>query len=221
MRPIRLFMPALSTANASLFYTGTPVSGTALTLLQTIVDVAQRRIALTYGNESSQRLLVIKGTNWQGDVWSETLTIPANQAGGTVVSQLDYLTLTSAVPQGGGWTANATLGTYGGGTTAIASTPWARLDDYGFGPVSYTVAVTGSSAANCTVQRSADDPNNLSPLPVIAPSSMVWVNHPNLVNITASAMDYDAAKYLWAKMVMNSGNGPMYLIVDQAGGKGG
>src|SRR5215813_8621976 len=100
----------------------TPVSGTPLTLNGASVTAGvavldtQRRVLLTYGNEASARTMVLTGTNDQGAAISETLAIPSG-AGGTVASYFDYLTLTAALPLGGGWTAAVTLGTNGVGST--------------------------------------------------------------------------------------------------------
>jgi len=92
-----------SVTAASLSYNGSLATGGVATL------DSPRRILLTFGVEGSARTLVLTGTNWSGLTITETLAVPSG-AGATVASVLDYATLTSALPLGGGWTAAATLG---------------------------------------------------------------------------------------------------------------
>ena len=109
----------LIAANAAVIAASqTPVSGTPLALVggSPVTLDSERRVLLTYGNEAGARTMVLTGTNSQGATISETLAIPAG-AGGTVASVRDYLTITSALPLGGGWTAAATLGTNNVGST--------------------------------------------------------------------------------------------------------
>lgn len=222
MRPISLTAgPLVAAAANNIALSQTPTSGTPLTLNGSLVtggvavlDVA-RRILLTTGSEASGRTLALVGTNWAGDRISETLTIPATTVG-TVQSVLDYKTLISATPAGGGWSAAATLGTSG-----VASSPWVRMDDYGFAPVDLGVDVTG--VVNYTVESSDDDPNAMAPLPTIAPSAMTWQPHPNLASQTIKAHDSYSTAPLWVRLTLNSQTNPgtATLVVKQAGGKGG
>jgi len=108
---------AASSAN-NLATSQTPVSGTPLTLTAlagTGLDT-QRRVLLTFGSEASNRTMVITGKNSQGTVISETLSI-ASGAGSTVATVQDFLTVSQALPLGGGWTAAVTLGTNTTGST--------------------------------------------------------------------------------------------------------
>lgn len=121
-----LTLAAASANNIAL--SQTPTSGVALTLNGSTVtggvatlDVP-RRVLLTFGNEASNRTMVIAGTDRNGAVISETLTVVSG-AGGTVATNQDYATVTAATPAGGGWTAAVTLGTNGTG-----SGPWVPWD---------------------------------------------------------------------------------------------
>ena len=161
----------------------TPVSGTPLTLngAAVVAGVAvldtQRRILLTFGNEASDRTLVLTGTNDAGAAVSETLKV-ASGAGGTIASVYDYRTLTSAVPAGGGWTAAVTLG-----TNSVGSTPWWIPDD-ALTPfevaanVEFPVAATNTTASVETTDDTLLMPMSIYggqpatiPPPIIAPWS--------------------------------------------------
>lgn len=212
MRPITVTVGPLAAGSANYYsVSATPTSGTPLTLAHTATPDLPRRVLLTYGSEGGARTLVLVGTNWQGTTITETLAVPSGGAG-TVQSVLDYKTLISATPLGGGWTAPATLGTSG-----VASSPWVRTDDYGFAPVGLAAEVTGT--VNYTVQASDDDPNQIAPLPVTLPAAMTWISHSVLVAQTASAMDSYSVRPTWVRVLLNSGAGSVALVVSQAGGK--
>ena len=83
MRPIVVSVGPLANASANNIATSqTPTSGTALTLNGSLVvsGVAvldkPRRVLLTYGNEASNRTLVVVGTNVSGNSITETLAVP-------------------------------------------------------------------------------------------------------------------------------------------------
>jgi hypothetical protein len=172
MQPSVVTVGPLAAANAALLAASqTPTSGVALTLTGSQPDVA-RRILLTFGNEGSNRTLLLTGTNHTGNAISETLQI-ASGASGTVQSQQDFLTLASALPLGGGWTAAATLGTSG-----VASSPW-KMMNFNIAPMEIDIAVIVSGTVNYTVEYTHDDPNNtLGVGPAIA---LAWP-HPMLNN---------------------------------------
>lgn len=180
MQPTVITVGPLQAANAALLATSqTPTSGTALTLTGSQPDIA-RRILLTFGVEVATRSLLITGTNHTGNVISETLAVPSG-AGGTVQSQQDFLTITSALPLGGGWSAAATLG-----TSSVASSPW-KVMDFNFGPMEIDIAVVINGVVNYTVEYTHDDPNNtLGQGPAIA---LPWA-HPMLNNKAVNADNY-------------------------------
>lgn len=191
MNPIRVTLnPAAASAN-NIVTTITPTSGTKLTLNGTTVSggVATldipRRVLLTYGNEASARTMTIFGTDRNGNAISEILAVPSG-AGGTVYTQQDFLTVTEALPLGGGWTAAMTLG-----TNAVASTQWFYREWSQIGKMGVLVSIPASGP---TVQLEVtwDDPNAsqetypygvspepqsaVPPLAVIAPASEAIFN---------------------------------------------
>lgn len=111
----------------------------------------QRRVQLAYGNEAVARTMLITGTNGAGATISETLAVPSG-APGTVATLQDFLTVTQAMPAGGGWTAAVTLG-----TNAVGSTPWINTDTYN-GPMQIgfelELLVAGGTATIETTQNS-------------------------------------------------------------------
>lgn len=210
MRPISVTVGPLATANAALLASSaTPVSGTPLTLLTNTLDVP-RRIILTAGSEAAPRTLVLVGTNVNGDTIGETLTIPATSAA-AYQSALDYKTVKSATPLGGGWTAAATLG-----TNTVASSRWIFLDSWGFAATALQVSVSGT--VNYTVEQTLDNPNNRAPLPVIAPAAVTWLPHPVLAGLAVTAQDNYAFAPQMTRVTINSGTGSVTFTVIQAAG---
>ena len=189
MIPVTATLPPFAAANASLYFAAaTPVSGTALVLTGTKPDIA-RRVLATYGNELAARTLALTGTDRTGQVITETLQIPAG-APGTVGSIQDFATLTGAVPGGGGWSANLTLG-----TSAVASTDWKPIDHF-TSPVSIGFSIEFAAGAAGTVgieytylEMNAPDPSNASaPInALIAPPAVPVVYlHPTLKSISSN-----------------------------------
>jgi hypothetical protein len=80
-----------------------------------------------------------------------------------------------------------------------------RFDDWAPGPVSLQVNVTGT--VNYTVQTSMDDPN--SPTNPVALGSMTWLSSTdtNVVSQSASKSSTFAAAPIFARVLLNSGNG--------------
>ena len=156
MLPISFTLGPLATANAALYAASqTPVSGTPLTLTGAVPDVA-RQVLLTAGSEASPRTLLITGTNFAGNPIAETLVIPATTPG-TYGSKQDFLTVTSALPGGGGWSNAVTLGTSG-----VASSPWKLSNSPQFGPVEIGFQVVVTGTVNWSIEVTLDDPNSNS-----------------------------------------------------------
>lgn len=208
MRPIVVTVGPLAAAAPALYAASqTPVSGTPLTLSGTAADQG-RRALLTYGAEGAARSLIITGKNASGDVIGETLAVPSGGAG-SVQSVLDYVSISKALPLGGGWTAAATLGTNG-----VASSPWIFLDNYGFPQTALQVVAVGT--VNYTVEQSLDDPNVVPPLPVMPPQNVTWFPHPVLQAQTASAQDNYGYVPKMTRITLNSGTGSVTYTVIQA-----
>lgn len=217
MRPIRVVAGPIAAASAnSVVLSQTPVSGTALTINGSLATsgvatfLVPQRVLLTYGNEGSARTLVLTGTNWSGQTIAETLAVPSG-AGGTVASVLDYATLTSALPLGGGWTAAVTLGTNG-----IASSAWVRFDGWGAPQVVFQCVASGT--VNYTVQVTQDDPN--SPTDPVAMSAMTWSSapDPNVVAATTTQMSSFGFCPAFARVTVNSGTGSVATTFTQLDG---
>lgn len=218
--------PYAAAAANNIALSQTPTSGTPLTLNGTLASGgvatldSPRRVLLTVGSEAAPRTLTLSGTNWAGNPISEIIAVPATTAGG-IISVLDYATVTSALPLGGGWTAAATLGT--SAVTTAGSSQWIRLDDYGFAPVDLLVEVSGT--VNWTIEQSDDDPNLTPPQVAIAPSAMIWIS-PDATNLSAKTATTRASLTTvpaWLRLTLNSYTNPGFakLIARQPGGKGG
>lgn len=214
MRPVVVSVGPLASAAANNIATSqTPTSGTALTLNGSLasggvatLDVA-RRVLLTFGSEASARTVLLTGTNASGNAISETLAVASGGAS-TIASVLDYKTVTSMVPAGGGFSAAVTVGTNG-----VAASPWVRMDDYSFGPT--TIAAVASGTVNFTLQYSADDPNSLSN--PVAPADMVWISSPVTAMVGASATQFATidAPPAFMRVLLNSGTGSVRTTITQ------
>jgi hypothetical protein len=153
MLPTSFSFGGLAAASANnIALSQTPTSGTKLTLNGSTVtggvatlDQA-RRVLLTFGNEASNRTMVIAGTNAGGMPIQETLAI-ASGAGSSVFTVQDFLTVTSALPLGGGWTAAVTLG-----TNAIASSPWKFTNYQEWSPAQISFNLTQSGTATWSIE---------------------------------------------------------------------
>lgn len=215
MRPVQVTAGPLTAASVNniaisqAVVSGVPmtINGSTATGGVATLDKA-RRVLLTFGNETVARTLVLTGTNWSGAPISETLAV-ASGAPGTVASALDYLTVTNAVPAGGGWSDLASLG-----TNAQASSPWVCFDQWGFPQV--TVQCTVSGTVNYTVQQTMDDPNAL--ISPVTPALMTWLNSsdPNVVAQTTSQASSFGFAPVWARVVLNSGTGSVTATFWQA-----
>lgn len=187
---------------------GSTVSGGVATL-----DTA-RRVIITSGGNDSAITFTITGTNWSGNPISETL---AGANIGAAQSVLDYKTVSSVTHSG------SVAGTVTVGTNGVASSPWARLDDFGFNGVDLQIDVTGT--LNWTCEQSDDDPNPVLPMTAVPPASMVWItpDSTNLSSKTASARDSLSSTPAWLRITANSQTNPAFatLTVRQLGGKGG
>lgn len=206
MQPQVVTLGPLVAANPALLAASqTPTSGTALTQTASQPDVA-RRILLTYGNEGSARTLLVSGTNGSGNPITETLAVPSG-AGGTVATSQDFLTVTSLLPAGGGWTAAVTVGTNG-----VASTIWKTLDIFQAGDTTFNAVVNGT--VNYTVQYTLDDPNNILGNANVPPVPF------SVGGMIAATANQDGlipnGAYAW-RCLLNSGTGSLKITAIQTG----
>ena len=127
----------------------------------------------------------------------------------TVDSVLDYATVTSITPSG------ATTGAITVGTSPVAGSAWARMDDWALSSIALQVGVTGT--VNYTVQQTMDDPN--SPTDAVALASVKWVNSSdtNVVSATATQQSSYSFVPMFVRVVLNSGTGSISATVRQSG----
>lgn len=216
MRPVVVTVGPLAAASANnIALSQTPVSGTALTLNGSLVTggVAvldtPRRVLLTFGIEASARTMVVTGTGRTGQVQSETLAVASGGAS-TIGTVLDYKTITSLVPAGGGYSAAVTVGTNG-----IAGTDWVRLDQW---PVPQTtIQCVATGTVNYSVQQTLDDPN--SPTNPVAPISVTWFDSLDTAVVAATASKWSSFAYapVFARVLLNSGTGSVVATFAQSG----
>jgi len=216
MRPIVVTVGPLAAASANnIAQSQTPTSGTALTLDGTLVTAGvaildtPRRVLLTFGNEASARTMVVTGTGRTGQVQSETLAVPSGGAS-TVATVLDYKTVTSLMPAGGGYTAAVTVGTNG-----VAASDWVFLDSWPIPATSIQCTVSGT--VNYTVQTTLDDPN--SPTNPVALTAMTWVSSSDTAVVGATATEQSNLAFIpaYARVLLNSGTGSVTATFIQSG----
>jgi hypothetical protein len=168
----------------------------------TMPNTAQRVLITT---SDTTHTFTITGTTQGGQIISETTAV----ASGTIVSALDYYTVTS-IAVSGTLTAAATVGTNGTG-----STPWVRLDEWANSYVTIQCNVTGP--VNYTVQGSMDDPNSSFGTPIL-PSAMTWIATSDSAAVGATGAV--ATNWLfaptWARVLLNSGSGSVTATFAQA-----
>lgn len=216
MRPIVSTVGPLAAASANnIALSQTPGAAGALTLNgSTVVNGTAvldhaRRVLIT--TTDTTHTFTITGTSPTGTLLTEVV----QNAGASIASQLDYLTVTSVVINGAA-TAAVTVG-----TNAVASTPWMRMDEWASQPISIQCDVSGT--VNYTVQSSLDDPNSATN-PVL-PYQMIWVNSTDTNAVAATAAIQTAYPTgtgpllipLWVRITLNSGSGTVTGTVYQLG----
>jgi hypothetical protein len=221
MRPVTATVgPILASVANNIALSQTPAGAGALTLNGSLVSSAAARLGSVPG--AAQRVLIttadtthvftVTGTTPTGAVISETVG-PITSSAHTAQ---DFYTVTSVTINGAA-TAAVTVGTAG-----IASTPWARLDEWALPHVAIQCVVTGT--ANYTVQSTQDDPNSTTD-PVL-PQNVTWLNSPDTNAVAASTsiqtgygalLAYAALVPLFVRATLNSGSGSVAMTVQQAG----
>lgn len=161
-----------------------------------------RRVVIAYtGTDTS---FTIVGTNATGNKITDT----AVGSGGSAQSNLDFVTVTSITPVGGGLT-GVTAGTNG-----VGSSPWWLANWHGYAPVNISVAVEiVSGSVNYTIQYTYDDPNSMAngltyPIPF---------NDPVLVNESTTMDGLAISPIKAARVLINSGTGVIRCRFTQAG----
>jgi len=148
-----------------------------------------RRVTVT---TSAAISFTIYGTNWAGDAISETVT----NSGSSVTTVQSFKTVTAISNSATAGGAAVTVG-----TSAVADSPWVRMDEWAFGPLSIQCDVAGT--VNYTVFFSNDDPN--SPTNAVSPEAMVWSSVVSpIVGATATAQAVMSVPFTWARVTLNS-----------------
>lgn len=212
MRPITVTVGPLASASATNIRTVSGVgaagnltlNGSLVTAGVAILDTPRRILFTTTSNETTKTIL-LAGTNWAGDLISETVTLVNNS---TVAAVLDYKTVTSA------YCSAALTGNLSIGTNGVAASPWVRLDDYA--PHGVAIQCTASGTVNYTVQQTLDDPN--VPGTNMTPATMTWVSSSdtNVVGATATQQTNYNFTPVFARVLLNSGTGTVTATFLQA-----
>lgn len=211
MQPINVSVGPLAAASANVVaLSQTPASAITLNGADAsggvaTLDAPRRVLVTTTGNESGKTILLV-GTDRGGVAQSETLAAPNV---GTVQSALDYKTVTAMTISA------AAAGALTVGTSAVASSRWARLDSWAF--AQSTIQCVASGTVSYTVETCMQDPNSAT-VPV-APSAMVWSpsTDPNVVNATGTEPSFFANSPTWARVTLNSGTGSVAAVIAQSG----
>jgi hypothetical protein len=164
-----------------------------------------RRVLITTADDESSNTFTITGTNWSGQIISETIVGPDATTGQSV---LDYLTVTSVTISG-----NA-AGAVEVGTSGVGGSPWFRTDDFAPSSISVQCNVTGT--ANYTLQSTLDDPND--PVYPVAIDDVSWVNSSDTTVVASSVTQQSnflfAPKFI--RVVLNSGTGSVATTILQS-----
>ena len=155
-----------------------------------------RRVLITNAGNETGNTFTITGTNWAGDVISETI---AGATAGTLQSVLDYKTVTSITIS-----ADA-AGALTIGTSGVGGSKWVRFDD--FAPNAISIQATVSGTVNYTIQSTLDNPNTVGT--TITPSTVTWVSSSDtaVVGATATAQSNFLFAPVFARVLINSGTG--------------
>lgn len=217
------FTKALVAASANnIALSQTPVSGTPLTINGSTASAGvatldtQRRVLLTFGSEAAQRTLVVTGTNDSGNPISETLTIPATSPG-TIATLQDFLTVTSMVPAGGGWSAAVTVG-----TNTTGSTPWNVVNNQIDPTIIQVMGTVLSGSATWSIEYTYATipgmPGNTGNQPWTYPTPPAPVfEHATLVNQTGTLDGGINAPVTGWRLTITVGTGVVKCVGTQAG----
>lgn len=168
-----------------------------------------RQVIITSAGDDSSNTFTISGTDWANNPISENLT---GVNAGVATSVLSYKTVTSIASSA------AVASTLTIGTNTVASSEWVRFDDYS-AAAQVAIQASVSGTVNYTIQQTMDDPNDPSRNIYNNPAGVVWVNHPDVafVSATATAQGNYAYTPIFARVVINSGTGTVRATFRQVG----
>jgi hypothetical protein len=212
VNPIVISVGPLAAASANaIALSQTPGGAGAFTLngASVVAGVAvldkPRRVLLTFAASEVGHNFVVTGTDWAGNVISETI---AGTGIGTVASVLDYKTVTSVTISA------AATGAIQVGTNGVAGSPWARMD--GWAAPSIAAMLAASGTVNYTLQQTLDDPN--SPTNPVLPANMTWINSGDAAAVAATGNIQSSYTYVpvFIRVLLNSGTGTVTATLQQA-----
>lgn len=165
-----------------------------------------RRVIITSAGDETGNTFTLTGTDASGTPISEVVVGVDTAAASSV---LDYKTVTNIV------TSAATTAAITVGTSALAASPWVRFDDYAANS-QISVQATVKGTVNYTVQQTMQDPNDLAN--PIAPADVQWLDCPdtNLVAQTATKYGGYVLAPIFARVLLNSGDGSVSTVFRQA-----
>lgn len=155
-----------------------------------------RRVLVTTAGNDTGKTMTITGTDANGNVQVDTVSLPNNS---TVYTSLDFLTVT-------GITISATAaGAIIIGTNGIGGSRWVRFNDFAPSNISIQCDVTGT--VNYTVQSTLDDPNDpFNPTPA---EDVIWVNSSDAAVVSSASTQQSNFLFTpkYARVLINSGSG--------------
>jgi hypothetical protein len=165
-------------------------------------DAVGRQVAISYtGTDTS---FTIVGTGATGNVITDT----AVGVSGVALSNLNFVTVSSITPVGGGLT-GVTAGTNG-----VGASPWVVWNWRGYSPMTIGFVIElVSGAVNFTVQHTYDDPNALSG-GALYPLAL---NHTTVQAQNATIDGSYDVPIIATRVLINSGTGQIRCRFEQAG----
>lgn len=212
MQPITVSVGPLGNASANnIALTQTPtvgnlaLNGSTVVSGVAILDQPREVLITTTGNETTRNFTLF-GTDWSGAAISEV--VPGSAGNSTAASVLSYATVNQITISGNASNA-LTVGTNG-----VASSPWVRFDGWA-GP-SIAIQVTVAGTGNYTVQQTLDDPNSATN--PVSPANVTWVNNSTAALVGGNSTQQGSYAFIpvFARTVLNSGNGTVTTTFQQA-----
>ena len=193
-----------ASANAyTIIFSITPSGNTAAAVTvgttgYCLLDVA-RRVLITSSGTDTGITATVTGTDWAGDIISETVT--CGSSGSPVYTVNDYLTVQAVKVSG------ATAGTISVGTNGVASSPWINNDIWAAQALTGQCVVSGT--VNYTVQTSMDDPNSYGNPVTLA--NIAWDSTSSGVANATTNQTFTAQPTQLVRLLLNSNTNPGYV----------
>jgi len=211
MRPITVSVGPLAAASATSIAAAQTITGSGyLTLTSSVVTLdVPRRVIITSVGDDTGITFTISGTTFGGTSVFQTI---AGSNASTALTTVDFATVTSIL------TSDTTAGNVSAGTSTVAGSDWARLDDWAPNFVSIQTDVSGT--VNYTVQTTLDDPNSATD--PVSITNVSWFNSTDSALVGASAGKQSGITYAptFIRILLNSGSGTVSGTFLQSGGVG-